>query len=248
MRRIMGAVLVLAIGQGLGRAEGADDALAVLDKGIAALGGEAKLAQAASLKWQATGKLTIEGNDNDFSIRYVTRGIDHVRAEFEGEFNGNAIKGATVLDGNKGWRKFGETNDLDADAVDNEKRNTYLQVVPITLVPLKDKAFKLEVAGEEKVDGKPATALKIVAPDGKSFRLLFDKETALPVKQVATVVGFGGDDFEQTSLFKDYKEMGGIKKASKVEVLRDGNAFLNVTIKDFQVVDKLPADAFAEPK
>ncbi len=68
------------------------------------------------------------------------------------------------------------------------------------------------------------------------------------MKLVATVVGFGGDDYEQVSIFKDYKEMSGIKKATNVEVLRDGNPFLKVTVKDFQVVDKLPADAFAEPK
>ena len=56
------------------------------------------------------------------------------------------------------------------------KVNGYLQVVPITLIPLKDKAFKVESAGEEKVGEKPAAALKVTGPDGKDFTLLFDKD------------------------------------------------------------------------
>ena len=242
-------MLVGTLGGGAARWARADDAAqAIITKGIEALGGQAKLTKATALKWKVAGKLTIEGNDNDFAVSYTTQGIDHSRTEFQGEFNGNEIKGTTVLDGNKGWRSFGESNPLDADAIENEKRNTYLQVVPVTLVPLLDKGFKTEAAGEEPVNDKPASVVKVTAPDGKTFRLLFDKTSGLPVKLVATVVGFGGDDYEQVSIYKDYQEMSGIKKATNVELTRDGNPFLKVTLKDFQVVDKLPADAFAEPK
>ena len=252
MRRygmVLGMCLVGGmIGQGNAPARADDPAMAIIDKAITALGGEAKLAKATSLKWEAEGKLTIEGNDNDFSIKYTTQGLDHIRSEFAGEFNGNDIKGSTVLAGAKGWRSFGETNPLDDDAIQNEKRNAYLQIVPITLLPLKDKGFKTEVDGEDKVDDKPASVVKVIGPDGKTFKLMFDKESNLPVKLTATVVGFGGEDYDQISLFKDYKEMGGIKKATLVRVSRDGNPFLKLTVKSFEVVEKLPADTFAEPK
>ena len=247
-QRILAATVLVSVFIGPSVTRAAEDALPILDKAIKALGGEEKLIKATALKWSADGKLTIEGNDNDFSIRYTTQGIDHVRSEFDGEFNGNVIKGTTVLDGKKGWRSFGETNPLDDDAVANEQRNAYLQVIPITLVALKDKAFKTEVTGEEKVGDKPASVVKVTGPDGKTFRLLFDKDSNLPVKLTATVVGLGGEEYDQVSLFKAYKEMGGIQKASLVEVLRNGDPFLKVTVKSFQVVDKLPADAFAEPK
>ena len=61
------------------------------------------------------------------------------------------------------------------------------------LVPLKGKDFKLEAAGEEKVDGKPAAGIKVTGPDQKDFTLYFDKESGLPVKLVARVVGFQGE-------------------------------------------------------
>ena len=250
MRRIffVGSLAVFAGLVGSTATQAADDASSLIDKGIAALGGEAKLAKATALKWKAVGKLIVEGNDNDISLSYTTQGLDHLRLEFEGDINGNEVKGATVLDGNKGWRTFGETNVLDADAVDNEKRNAYLQIVPIMLVPLKDKGFKAEAGGDEKVGDKSANVVKVTGPDGKTFKLMFDKESDLLVRMTATVVGFGGDDYNQVTTYGDYKDFGGIKKATKVESTRDGKPFFKLTLKEFQVVDKLPADTFAEPK
>src|SRR5207253_1404299 len=134
------------------------------------------------------------GNENEFTSHTTVQGLDHYRSEFEGEFGGNKVKGVTVVNGDKGWRKFGDMNrELEADGVANEKRTLYLQIIPATLVPLKGKGFKIEAAGEEKVGGKPAAILKVTGPDGKDFTLSFDKESGRPVKMVAKVVGFQGN-------------------------------------------------------
>src|SRR5262249_10725168 len=147
---------------------------------------------------KAKGTLSLNGNDNEFMSQATVKGIDHYAGEFEGDFNGNKFKGVTVVRGDKGWRKFGDqTMDLDGEALANEKRNIYLQVVPALLVPLKGKGFKLAKGGEEKVDGKPAVGLKVTGPDGKDFTIYFDKESGLPVRQVARVVGFNGEEFDQ---------------------------------------------------
>ena len=245
MKRLMLAVVILSANA----ATRADDAAkAIVTQGIAALGGEAKLSQAKGLKWKAATKVTIEGDDHDMMIEHASQGLTKSRSHVAGEINGNDFDVTTVIDGKKGWRNFPEVNDLDVDGVTNEKRNLYLQVIPITLIPLLGEDFQIDASGEEKVDGKPANVLKVVGPDKKTFRLMFDKATGLPVKMVATVVGFGGDDYDQVTLFKDYKEMGGIQKASKLEVLRNGDPFLNATVKEFQVVDSLPAETFTEPK
>ena len=87
--------------------------------------------------------------------------------------------------------------EMDGDAVKNEKRTVYLMVVPATILPLKSKDFKVESAAEENVKGKPAAALKVTGPDGKDFTLYFDKESGLPVRMVAKVVGFMGDEYTQ---------------------------------------------------
>lgn len=228
----------------------AQDANAVIDKGIKALGGEEQLTKVRVVTWKAKGKITRDGNDNEFSSQVTLQGLDQYRSEFEGTFGGNNIKGVTVINGDKGWRKFGDTaREMDAGAVANEKRNIYLQVIPATLVRLKGKDFKTELAGEEKIADKPAVAIKVTAPDGKDFKLYFDKESGLPVRLSARVAGFRGEEYNQETTFSNYQVMGGIKKAAKVESKRDGEPFIAQDITDFKVMESsFSPETFAEPK
>jgi hypothetical protein len=124
----------------------------------------------------------------------------------------------------------------------------YLQVIPATLVALKGDGFKLETAGEEKVGDKPAVALKVTPPDGKEFTLAFDKESGLPVKLVARVVGFQGQEYTQETTFADYKDFGGMKKATKLVSKRDGEKFRDEQITEFKILDKVDPKAFSEPE
>jgi hypothetical protein len=251
MKLFLGAVLATALVWGLGNSVRAadQDAQAILDKAIKALGGEEKLGKVGAATWKAKGTITFNGNDNQFTSKATVQGLDRYRSEFEGEFDGNAVKGVTVLDGDKGWRKFGENSrTLDNDALANEKRTVYLQVIPITLVALKGKGFQVAAAGEEKAGGTPAVAIKATGPDGKDFTISFDKESGLPVKLVARVMGFRGEEFTQETTFGDYKDMDGIKKATKIESKRDGEKFLAQEITDFKILDKVDPETFAEPQ
>jgi len=252
MKRFLGVVLATTFVLSLGasaRAADEKDAKAILDKGIKALGGEENLSKVKAASWKTQGKVNINGEDNDFTSSATIQGLDHFRSEFEGEFGGNKIKAVSVLAKNKGWRQFGDQNmEFDADALANEKRSAYLQVIPTLLVPLKDKNFKLEAAGEKAVGGKPAVGLKVTPPDGKDFTLYLDKESGLPVQLVAKVVGFMGEEFTQESTYSDYKENSGIKKAMKISTKRDGEKFIEVQITEFKVLDKVDPKTFEEPK
>jgi hypothetical protein len=252
MKRLLGCVMLTALVSGLaGPARGADDkeVQAVLDKAIKALGGAEKLGAAKAYTWKGKGKISFGGNDNEFTASATVQGLDHIRSEFEGDFMGNKVQGATVLAGDKGWRKFGDMGSaMDKDGVANEKRTVYLQVIPVTILPLKDKGFKVEAAGTEKVGDKPAVVLKVTGPDGKDFKLFFDKEGGLPVKLVAKVIGFMGEEFTQETTFSGYKEFGGIQKATKVESKRDGEKFLSQEITEFKTLDKVDPKTFTEPK
>ena len=119
----------------------------------------------------------------------TTKGLDHFRREF----GNDQFSGVSVLAGDKGWRKINENlTELEGDALVNEKRRVYMDIIPITLVALKGKGFKYQAGGEEKVGDKPAVILKVTGPEGKEFSLFFDKESGVPVKLVATVDGFPG--------------------------------------------------------
>jgi hypothetical protein len=250
MKRFLVAALAAALLSGLRGPALADDpgATAVLDKAIKALGGEEKLGKVKAVSVSTKGTITVNGEENPFTAKGTYQSLDHYRGEFSGEFGGNTIKVVTVLKGGKGWRKINDdVMDLDGDALANDKRTVYLQVVPSVLLPLKSKDFKVESAGEEKVGDKPAVKLKVTAPDGKDFTLCFDKESGLPVKLVARVLGFGGEEFTQETTFADYKDFGGIKRATKVESKRDGERFVQSELVEFKVLDTVPPGTFDEP-
>jgi hypothetical protein len=251
MKRFFGAVFITALAFGLGSPVRADDkdATAIVDKAIKAMGGEEKLSKAKAFSWKAKGKMTLGGNESDMTAQVTVQGLDQLRQEFEGKFGDNKVQGVFVLDGDKGWRKFGDMGvELDKNGLANQKRAVYLQVVPTTLVQLKGKGFKMEMGGEEKVGGKPAVALKATGPDGKEFTLFFDKESSLPVKLVAKVAGFQGGEVTQETTYGDYKEFDGIKKATKIDTKRDGEKFQELEITEFKVLDKVDPKTFNEPK
>src|ERR1700722_1136900 len=74
-------------------------ASAVLDKAIKALGGEAKIEKIEAFTWKTKGTITLEGNDNEFTLHATAQGLEHLRSEFEGEFGGMKVKGITVVNG-----------------------------------------------------------------------------------------------------------------------------------------------------
>jgi len=238
--------LVLTLTQPL---KAADDPKAIIDKGIQALGGEEKLSKVKAYSWKSKGKIKFGENESEFTVEGIAQGLDHLHTKFSGVFMDNKIEAVAVLAGDKGWRTvMGMTMDLEGDMLANEKRNLYLQVIPATLIPLKDKSYKLEAAKEEKVGDKPAAGVKVTAPDGKDFTIYFDKGSGLPVKVVAKVLGFMGDEFTQESLLGGYKEFDGIKKATKSEVKRDGEKFLDGEVTEFKVLDNVDPKTFAKPE
>lgn len=252
MKRFLGAMLGAFLVSTLvsplraGEKEASD----IVDKAIKAMGGEEKLKKATTASWKTKGVLSFNGNDNEFSTQTTIQGYDKSRREFEGQFGDNKVMGITVQNGGKIWRKFGDqSQELSDDALANEKRRIYLQLAPFALLPLKEKGFKLDTADDEKVADKPASVVKVTGPDSKDFKIFFDKESSLPVKVTARVVGFGDqDEYDEEVLFSNYKDFDGIKKATKTETKRDGEKFVDTELTEFKVLDKVDAATFNEPQ
>jgi hypothetical protein len=252
MKRLLAVSLLIVLTSGMATLSRADekDATAIIDKGIKALGGEEKLTKAETYLLKSKGTISFGGNESEFSSQSTHQGLDHYRSEFSGKFGDNDVKGVTVVSGDKGWRKFNENDsELDGDALANEKQRINMQAIPTTLVQLKGKGFKVDSAAEEKIGDKPAAGIKVTGPEGKEFKLYFDKESGLPVKTVATVAGFGGgEEYTQETTFSDYKDFGGIKKATKLSSTRNGEKFVDIEITEFKVLDKVPPETFTQPQ
>jgi hypothetical protein len=167
MNRHIVTALVLVLVGSQATLTRAQDAKSVLDKALKAMGGEKKLAEAKVVSWKGKGTITFGGEDNAFTSETTLGGVDHMRSSFEANIMGNDIKGTTVVAGDKGWRLFADMkSEMDKDGLANEKRMMYLQLIPVTLVPLRQKEFKVEVGATEKVGGREAATLKVSGPDG----------------------------------------------------------------------------------
>jgi hypothetical protein len=252
MKRLLGAVLAVSFvcgSCGLSRAD-EKDATAILDKAIKAMGGEEKLTKIKAYSVKSKGTLTIMGNDNDFTTSATHEGLDHYKSEFASRFGDNDFKAISVINGDKGWAKFGDMDiEMDEARIKDEKRRIYLAMIPSLILHAKEKGFKVESAAEEKVGDKPAAVVKITGPDGKDFKLYFDKESGLPVKQVATVPDFGGQgEFTQETTYSDYKDFDGIKRATKMTATRDGEKMITSELVEFKILDKVEPDTFTQPK
>ena len=226
------------------------DATAILDKAIKAMGGEEKLSKIKAYSVKTKGTLSIMGNDNDFTAtRNPRRPRPLSGPSSQSKFGDNDFKAVAVVNGDKGWRKFGDRiwKWTTMRSRTRSGRSISRRSRPCIL-PAKSKGFKTETAGEEKVGDKPAAVVKVTGPDGKDFKLYFDKESGLPVKLVATVVGFDGNEFTQEMTYENYKEFDGIKRATKVEAKRDGEKFISSELVEFKVLDKVEPDTFSQPK
>jgi hypothetical protein len=250
MKAFLCAALTLIFAAAADRSVRADekDPNAILDKAIKAVGGEEKLNKINAVTWKVKATITINGDTNPFTAQATAKGLDQYRSEFEGEFNGNTFKGLVGYSGAKGWRKFGDDPmEMGEEDLANEKRRVSFDIIPIKLVILKGKGYKLEAADEQKVGDKPAAGIKVTGPDGKDLTIYFDKESGLPVRIVGKVVGFGNEEYTQETTLKDYKDFGGIKKATKSETKRDGEDFVKAEVTEFKVLDKVDDKTFAEP-
>src|SRR5262249_54218211 len=135
---------------------------------------------------------------------YAIQWPDQFRMEIENVF-------IVVLNGDKGWIKAqGETREMTAKEMAEQKENHY-GGWGTTLLPLKDKAYKLALIDEIMVDKRPAVGVKVSHKDHRDVKLYFDKETGLRVKADLRVVDESGKEVVQEMFFRDYKEMDGAK-------------------------------------
>ena len=246
---ILAAAIIASGFSGLAQAD-EKQAQAIVAKAIEATGGDAKLAKAKAISWKTKGTLHFGDSANKYTAEATVAGLDKFRQEFEGEFGGNQVKGVVVLDGDHGWRSFGGmTMELDEPAIANEKRTVYLQAIgTATLLPLKTADFRVETADDEKVGEAEAAVVKVTAPDGKDFKIYFDKKSNLPVKVEAKVQGFDGQEFMQATVYSEFKDFDGVKKATKIQSSRDGQVFIEAELIEFKLLDEVADDTFAEPK
>jgi hypothetical protein len=251
MRKVLGVVCVAGLLLPAAppvRADDKADAEAILEKGIKALGGEARLTRFKAATWKGDGTLRLGNQDVKYSGDWAVQAPHQYRAAVTGKAGEMEFKRVRVLDGDKGWVKIDENDaqEMSAQALAETQRELYIQLMT-TLLPLRDKAFTLAPLGAAKVGDTPAEGLKVTTQEGREFRLHFNKDSGLLLAVESQVKNAQGDDVKQEVVYSDYKDVEGLKRPMKLTVKRDGKTFIDQTTTEYKPLEKLDDKEFAKP-
>ena len=251
MRKVLCAVCVAILVLPAARPAWADDkadAGALLEKGIKAMGGEARLGKYKAATWKAKGTLRYGNQDAEYGGDWAVQEPGQYKAVITGEFNGKKFTRVRVLDGDKGWVKVndGDTEEMSSQALAETQRELHTQLMT-TLLPLRDKAFTLAPGGASKVGDTAVEGLKVTTQDGREFQLFFGKDDGLLRAVEARVKSPEGQDVKQEVVYSDYKDVNGLKRPMKLTIKRDGKTFIEQETTEYKPLEKLDDKEFARP-
>lgn len=228
-----------------GRAE--DGAASVIAAALKAMGGEARIAKYRATSFRVTGTFHTQGVAVSFTGQEAAQLPDRSRVAVEGTVMGNKLSLVTVIAGDKGWTKVnGETRELDKQELHEEHEQLYADWVS-SLVPLKQKGFRLQALPEAKVDERAAEAVRVTHEGHRDVTLFFDKQTHFLIKVECPAKDESGKQVRQESFFSNYKEIDGIQEPMKVFVKRDGQPYIESENSELKHLEKLDDSAFAKP-
>jgi hypothetical protein len=236
----------LFIFAGLARAE---EPQAILDKAIAAHGGEEKINKYPLLTWKSKGTVHVMGMDIAFTADYARQYPDKAKTTIDGEIMGQKFNFVQVIRGNKAWQSFaGNVMELEGEMGDEVQFQLYGEGLT-RLIPLKDKAYTLAPAGDIMVNDKPAVGVKVSRKNQRDVNLFFDKATGMLVKAQARAKDPAqGMEFDQETFLSDHKDTPAGKRPGKLVIKRDGNVYLEAEYFDFKASEKTDDSQFEQPK
>lgn len=221
----------------------------VVDRAIKAHGGIDNLTKFKASIAKQKGKFYGLGEALEYTSEESIQLPDRFRVEVHSKANGQEFTFIQVINGNKGWVKFGDqTNELDKDALAEGKEQMNAATVS-HLACLKNKEYKLSSLGEAKVGDRPAIGVRVESKGYRDVSLFFDKDKNLLLKTETRGkdVMQGGQEYTSTTLYDDYKMVEGIMVAHKVTVQRDGKPYVEGETTEEKVSEKLDDSVFEKP-
>ncbi len=217
-------------------------ARALIARAIKAHGGAERLNQLPARSWEESGVYYGLGQSTPYKASISAHYPKRVMIDVENQY-------IAVIDGDHGWMTVqGKTRDLRQDLLDNRRDEQYVDWVK-TLLPLRDKKFKLALCGDALVETKSATGVRVTWKDHRGFNLYFDDASGLLVKSQQFVKSqeHQGQEVTEEITILDYEDVEGIKLPHKTVTTRNGKVFLEVTRTDMKRLEKLDDSLFVRP-
>ncbi|HEV3261959.1 MAG TPA: hypothetical protein VG013_34230 [Gemmataceae bacterium] len=226
-----------------------DDVKATVDKAVQALGGEAKLAGLRAATWKGTCTLHGLGKPITYTGEWAVQPPEQIRVVLRGAFEGKKFERIMVVNGDRGWvKQDGTTDAMDRDRLTEERERLYAAWVD-TVAPLTARDFELSLLGTARVGKHAAVGVRVACAGHRDVELYFDKVSGLPVKSAMRLKNpRTRKETTQEVFYEDYKDFGGVKRATRITVKVDHRTTVEGVITDFKPRKKLDESIFARPR
>jgi len=199
MKKIIFALLAFAFLTT--QAQTVDD---IIQKYASALGGLDNFNKIKTAK--LTGTVIAQGNDLPITVQIINGKAVRSDVEVMGQTITNSYK-----DG-KGWKinAFAgapTVTDLTAVELNDLKTQSFLAS---QLMDYKARGYKVELSGQEDVEGKKAYKIKLTAENNKTTTYYIEAATSMLIKSIGTK-NMMGQDIELETYYSDIKDFGNIK-------------------------------------
>jgi outer membrane lipoprotein-sorting protein len=156
-----------------------------------------------------------------------------------------------VWDGTQGWklRPYLNRNDVEPYTPAEAKSAASWDELDGPLIDHARKGTRVELAGTENVEGKPAYKLALTAKDGTKRNLWVDGQSFLEVKIDGEPRRLDGRMHKVAIYYRDYKSVSGLQVPHMLETVVAGvKSSHKMTIEKVALNPKIDAMAFAKPQ
>ncbi len=239
-------VVVLCLPAGLAVPAQGEEARArkVIERAIAAVGGEANLARYRAATTTASGTVYLPGRAVVCTARVV------YQPPFQRRFaiDGSDFHMVTVVDGDRGWLQVnGKVTAMTKEQLREHREILHAEWVAGLVPLLRTKGYSLDMLDEAKIDGKSAVGVRVRHREHREVKLWFQEESGLLLK-LEVMLREKGKRQRAEVLFRDYAKIGGVRRAREVTTRRDGKAVSTWVVVEFAGQPKKVADsAFGKP-
>jgi hypothetical protein len=251
MRRTALTLLALSLFLGLAQTGRAaeDEAATIVEKAIKAHFPKGLDTKNQGLRTKSKGTLHIMGMDLEFTQEVAVQAPSKFKEVMDLTVMNKTVTITSVYNGKDAWIRAGDQDVKVTDDILTEFKEAAYSMNMMQGVFLKDKSVKFTLVGEIKVKGKPAIGVTVSRKGNKDINLFFDKETGLIAKVEMRKRDFSTmEEVTEERIITEYQEVEGRKVAKKVEVLRDGKAFLETEIMEMKILEKVDDSEFVQPK
>ncbi len=216
----------------------------ILERGLAALGGQERLAAKPVVSCKIKGSV----NMGPVSVPYDGQiSLEPWASRYRLAVSSFAFKIQLVLDGEHGWLKSNNSvSELPGDGVAEYAERMHSESVGLIYPALADREYRLALIKDARLGERAVEGVLVRREGHRDVQLYFDPQSHRLVK-IAYPITEAARDILQETLLDDYAEIDGVWRPRKAAVLWDGSERATREMSDFHCAERA-SDEFAKPR